>query len=91
MPRRNNRKRYKGEGYLGFNPNKYIGKTVTADRTGDSSRANTALTPSIQRVAFVSRPHYERHKAHSDNRRKRRAMESLRKMRAETENALSNG
>lgn len=77
MPRRNNRKRYKGEGKLGFNPNKYIGKAGSAGCSGPS--------PGIQRVSTVSRPSSNRHKAHSDNKRKRRAREQLRQIQKDTE------
>ncbi len=64
MPRRNNCKRLKGEGTLGFNPEKYIGKVSYRHR----KELNICL------IERVGRPCYDRHKAHSYTRKKRRTM-----------------
>ena len=93
MPRRNNRKRYKGEGTLGFNPYKYIsgsgygscygfnsgnGSVRTFGRSG-IGRAGS-ISPDVQRIARADKPCSDRHKAHSYTQKKRRAMNEIRQM-----------
>lgn len=76
MPRHNNRKHYRNEGRLGFNPDKYISKP------GDCSRHYIRYSPAqlAQSVSHDSRPSPNHHKARSVTRKKRRAMEEIRRM-----------
>ena len=76
MPRHNNRKRYPNEGKLGFNPEKYISKP------GERPRHHSNYSPVqlAQRVSYEPRPAQNRHKARSLTRKKRRAMEEVRRM-----------
>ena len=85
MPRRNNRKRYKGEGTLGFNPYKYISGSGCGNRsTCASGWSGTgcagSISPDIQRIARANKPCSDRHKAHSYTRKKHRAMNEIRQM-----------
>ena len=83
MPRRNNRKHYIGEGILGFNPDKYIiGSGYNRRVHKPDNRCDDVY---VQRVSWVERPSHDRHKARSDNQRKRRAMSKLRRMQAPAE------
>lgn len=77
MPRRNNRKHYRNEGRLGFNPDKYISKPGDSSHHHHSRYSPAQLAQSVSRD---SRPSPNRHKARSVTRKKRRAMEEIRRM-----------
>ncbi|MBR2135432.1 MAG: hypothetical protein IJ855_04335 [Bacteroidales bacterium] len=96
MPRRNRRKRYRGEGRLGFNPDKYIsrnecgvgstgsGKECGMGNTGSRKIAANSR-PSRARVSCVKAPgipYYDRHKAHYGGWKRHKAMGQLRSMAA---------
>lgn len=76
MPRHNNRKHYPNEGKLGFNLEKYISKP------GERPRHHSGYSPVqlAQRVSYEPRPAQNRHKARSLTKKKRRAMEEVRRM-----------
>lgn len=67
MPRRNNRKHYKHEGELGFNPNKYI--------TGSAYHTNKPKYAVC--VSHKSRPAANRHKARACSIKKKRALTQI--------------
>lgn len=73
MPRRNNRKHYKNEGKLGFDPNKYI-----------SGNGKKPMSPSPPKyavcVSYENRPAANRHKAQKCTTKKRRAMKEIRQL-----------
>ena len=80
MPRRNNRKHHKNEGSLGFNPDKYIsrpGGGYSAPMKNTQRRISMNL---IQKIEYENKPSHYRHKAHSYNRRKSRAMNEIKRM-----------
>lgn len=90
MPRKNNWNSYEYEDRLGFNPNRYLA-SIHSNRSYGSSDAHsgTKSTRAIKteqvakrtrRAIFDTKPSLDRHKAHSSNRRKRRALYTIWKM-----------
>ena len=71
MPRRNNRKRYRHEGELGFNPDKYI--------SGSGHYHHTPQRP-IVCTERTSRPAANRHKARNKTAKYRRAWNDISQM-----------
>ena len=95
MPRRNNRKRLKREGSLGFNPSKYIGKAAGnggagtfASRSAELEACEACEACEIYEICINDRsekPYYDRHKAHSYSQKQRRAMNDIRRMQKSAE------
>lgn len=81
MPRRNNRKRLKREGTLGFNQEKYIDKVSYGHKIsyGHGTKLDICF------IERADRPYYDRHKAHSYTRKTRRAMNEIRQMNKTTD------
>ena len=76
MPRRNNRRHYRHEGELGFNPKKYI--------TGSGYRP-ASLPKYAVCISYENRPAANRHKAQNYTAKKRRAMQEIRQLERKTE------
>ena len=79
MPRRNNRRHYRQEGELGFNPKKYI--------TGNGYHPVSAPKYAVC-VSYENRPAANRHKARNYTAKKRRAMQEIRQLERKAEQIM---